>query len=95
MRGTADGDRAVSGRVKKIAPSESDLLIRQSKAERRTAIINAGLSEVRATEQEPANESATVGTAIERGRAALTPGHGWNAGKAPAGGRGRICADRF
>ena len=71
VRGTADGDRAVSGRVKKIAPSESDLLIRQSKAERRTAIINAGLSEVRATEQEPANESATVGTAIERGRAAL------------------------
>ena len=71
-RGLAEGERAAEGRVKKAAPSATDRLIRQAEVERQAAIRSAGLAENESGEQELTNESASTGTAIERGRAALT-----------------------
>ena len=71
-RGLTDGERTAEGRIKKAAPSDTDRLIRQAEIERRAAIRSAGLTEDESAEQELTDESATTGTAIEQGRAALT-----------------------
>ena len=71
-RGLAEGERAAEGRVKKAAPSATDRLIRQAEVERQAAIRSAGLTENESGEQELTDESVSTGTAIERGRAALT-----------------------
>ena len=44
-RGLADGERAAEGRIKKAAPSDTDLLIRQAEVERRAASSHTGLEE--------------------------------------------------
>ena len=71
-RGTTDGERTTEGRIKKAAPSDTDTLIRQAEVERRAAIHSAGLAENESGEQKLTAESTPTGTAIERGRAALT-----------------------
>lgn len=72
VRGTADTDREPADGKRTAAPSDTDTLIRQAEVERRAAIRSAGLAENESGEQKLTAESAPTGTAIERGRAALT-----------------------
>lgn len=72
VRGTADTDREPADGKRTAAPSDTDTLIRQAEVERRAAIRSAGLAENESGEQKITAESAPTGTAIERGRTALT-----------------------
>lgn len=57
-RGTTDGERATEGRIKKAAPSATDLLIRQSAIERRAASSHREHAEAESRERGFADEAA-------------------------------------
>lgn len=57
-RGTTDGERATEGRIKKAAPSATDLLIRQSAIERRAASSHTEHEEAESRERGFADEAA-------------------------------------
>lgn len=57
-RGTTDGERATEGRIKKAAPSATDLLIRQSAIERRAASSHREHEEAESRERGFADEAA-------------------------------------
>ena len=57
-RGTTDGERATEGRIKKAAPSATDLLIRQSAIERRAASSYTEHEEAENRERGFADEAA-------------------------------------
>ena len=56
-RGTTDGERATEGRIKKAAPSATDLLIRQSAIERRAASSHTEHEEAESRERGFADEA--------------------------------------
>ena len=59
-RGTARGERTPEGRIKKAAPSATDILIRQSALERRAASSHGGIEETESRNSELTDNAASI-----------------------------------